>query len=104
MMRSDLIDIREAHRLNKARCANIIRSLRAIPYHPVCANKEREHFLSGAATPPNLGGEFGLTFRYMTYLWAKRELEDIDALLLTKSSGSSRLRRSLSKYRGQERQ
>jgi len=65
MMRSDFIDIREAHRLNK----------------------EREHFLSGAATPPNLGGEFGLTFRYMTYLWAKRELEDIDALLLTKSSG-----------------
>ena len=59
----------------------------AIPYHPVCADKEREHFLSGAATPPNLGGEFGLTFRYMTYLWAKRELEDIDALLLTKSSG-----------------
>ena len=51
----------------------------AIPYHPVCADKEREHFLSGAATPPNLGGEFGLTFRYMTYLWAKRELEDIDA-------------------------
>src|SRR5437867_7041002 len=61
--------------------------IRAIPYHPVCANKGREHFLSGAATPPNLGGEFGLTFRYMTYLWAKRELEDIDALLLTKSSG-----------------
>src|SRR5437773_8328024 len=60
----------------------------AIPYHPVCANKEREHFLSGAATPPKLGGEFGLTFRYMTYLWAKRELEDIDALLLTKSSGN----------------
>ena len=59
----------------------------AIPYHPVCADKEREHFLSGAATPPNLGGEFGLTYRYMTYLWAKRELEDIDALLLTKSSG-----------------
>ena len=59
----------------------------AIPYHPVCANKEREHFLNGAATPPNLGGEFGLTFLYMTYLWAKRELEDIDALLLTKSSG-----------------
>ena len=55
--------------------------------HPVCANKERDHFLGGAATPPNLGGEFGLTFRYMTYLWAKRELEDIDALLLTKSSG-----------------
>jgi len=26
----------------------------AIPYHPVCADKEREHFLSGAATPPNL--------------------------------------------------
>ncbi len=28
--------------------------LRAIPYHPVCANKEGEHFLSGAATPHNL--------------------------------------------------
>ncbi len=35
----------------------------AIPYHPVCANKERGHFLGGAATPPNLGGEFGHTFR-----------------------------------------
>jgi hypothetical protein len=26
--------------------------------HPVCAaTKEREHFIDGAATPPNLGGE-----------------------------------------------
>src|SRR2546427_8508171 len=55
--------------------------------HPVCANKERDHFLGGAATPPNLGGEFGLTFRYMTYLWAKRELKTSMVLLLTKSSG-----------------
>src|SRR3989442_1040174 len=51
------------------------------------ANKERDHFLGGAATPPNLGGEFGLTFRYMTYLWAKRELKTSMVLLLTKSSG-----------------
>ena len=64
-----------------------IRSLRAIPYHPVCANKEREYFLSGAATPPNLGGEFGLTFRYMTYLWAKRELEDIRCFAIDQEFG-----------------
>ena len=38
--------------------------LRAIPYHPVCANKERDHFLGGAATPPNPEGEFELTFRF----------------------------------------
>src|SRR5881396_4110943 len=59
----------------------------AIPYHPVCADKEREHFLSGAATPPNLGGEFGLTFRYMTYLWAKRELEDIRCFAIDQEFG-----------------
>ncbi len=58
MMRSDLIDIREAHRLNEERYANIYK-VASRPYHPVCANTEREHFLGGAATPPNLGGEFG---------------------------------------------
>jgi len=64
MMRSDLsdlIDIREAHRLKIRSAARVsIRWLRANPDYPVCANKEREHFLGGAATPPNLGGEFGL--------------------------------------------
>ena len=39
--------------------------LRAIPYHPVCANKERDHSPGGAATPPKTGGEFGLTFRLL---------------------------------------
>src|SRR5438132_938828 len=44
--------IRSASRLS-------IRWLRIFFDHPVCAAKEPEHFLDGAATPPNLGGEFG---------------------------------------------
>ena len=28
--------------------------------HPVCANKERDHFLDGAASPPLQGGEYAL--------------------------------------------
>src|SRR5437667_3770288 len=63
----------------------------AIPYHPVCANKAREHFLSGAATPPNLGGEFGLTFRYMTYQWAKRELEEFGKMSKLQSRAVARV-------------
>jgi hypothetical protein len=29
----------------------------ALGNHPVCAAKERELLIDGAATPPNLGGE-----------------------------------------------
>ena len=44
-MRSHLIDIREARRLKRSAARASIRSLRAIPYHPVCANKERGQVL-----------------------------------------------------------
>ena len=52
IMRSHLIDIRAAHRLKRSAARASIRWLRAIPYHPVCANKERAIFL--VAQPPLL--------------------------------------------------
>ena len=89
MMRSHLIDIREAHRLKRSAARASIKSLRVIPYHPVCANKERDHFLNGAATPPISGGEFGLTFRFhdTTYLRTRREVEDINAIAIDQGFG-----------------
>ena len=76
MMRSNFTDIREAHQMNKERYASSIRWLRANPDHPVCANKERDHFL--VAQPPLLTQEGNSDSRFAstTDLGTKREVED----------------------------
>jgi len=56
MSRSHLIDIRGAHQFDKVRFAETYKV--ASRQFPVCAVSEPDVFLSGAATPPNLGGEF----------------------------------------------
>src|SRR5437870_2454738 len=63
--RSDLIDAREANRIKKEGFASIYK---AASQHrsttPAAPAKEAlRHFIDGAATPPNLGGELRRTFR-----------------------------------------
>src|SRR5438477_2663157 len=51
---------------SKARAGWFLKLNIMLRNHPVCAVSEGEHFLSGAATPPNLGGEYAL-IRYRNY-------------------------------------
>ena len=51
--------------------------------HSVCAKQGGfAAFVSCAATPPNIGAEFGLRFQFSTYLRKTREVEDIDAIAM----------------------
>src|SRR5213083_751972 len=91
MTRSLLIDFREALLSNRCASRKSIRRLRVIDRPPRL--RAILETLMRADTPPNLGGEFGLTFRMRPTAPLKCDSPDVNAAPLPRTRLQARLHR-----------